>query len=239
MKNLIKKVIPNWLLDWNRNRVRNRNRIIVNSKYKNLSPKEVFSDIYNSNHWQSQESISGSGSETKQTETIIRGLEKLLKEKNIESVLDLPCGDFNWMQKVDLSNIDYTGADIVEDLIASNIMKYKDRENIKFKVLNLITDPLPKTDLIFVRDCLVHLSFEDINNAINNIKSSGSKYLLTTTFTDLQLNLDIVTGDWRPLNLQEKPFNFSKPLLVINENCTEGNGKSKDKSMALWEINKM
>ena len=62
---------------------------------------------------------------------------------------------------------------------------------------------------------------------------------MTTTFTNYHNNFDIVTGDWRRLNLQEKPFNFPNPILVINENCTEGKGKYKDKSMALWEINKI
>ena len=158
---------------------------------------------------------------------------------NIMSILDLPCGDFNWMQKVDLSKIDYVGADIVEELINKNIRQYKEKANLKFKVINLITDPLPKTDIIIIRDCLVHLSYEDIYSAIKNIKSSGAKYLLTTTFTNYNMNHDIVTGDWRPLNLQKKPFNFSSPILVINENCTEDNGKYKDKSMALWDISKL
>lgn len=102
----------------------------------------------------------------------------------------------------------------------------------------MITDPLPQNDLIIVRDCLVHLSYKDIYNAIKNIKSSGSKYLLTTTFTNHDLNHDIVTGDWRAINLQ-KPFNFSSPLLVINENCTQGSGEYSDKAMALWEIDKI
>jgi hypothetical protein len=158
---------------------------------------------------------------------------------NIKSVLDLPCGDFNWMQRVDMSNVEYIGGDIVEDLIKSNIKQYKERENITFQVLNLITDTLPKSDLIFARDCLVHLPFKEVNSAINNIKSSGSKYLLTTTFTNRKKNNDIVTGDWRPLNLQEKPFNFPTPILIINENCTENNGQYNDKSMALWDISKL
>ncbi|MEI7508918.1 MAG: class I SAM-dependent methyltransferase, partial [Flavobacterium sp.] len=188
---------------------------------------------------ESSESVSGSGSEIKQTQTLVNELNKLFLELNIKSVLDLPCGDFKWMQKVDLSKIDYTGADIVEDLINNNKKKYQNDENIKFLVLNLITDSLPKSDLIIVRDCLVHLSFKDIHNAIKNIKNSGSKYLLTTTFTNYHPNLDIVTGNWRPLNLQEKPFNFSTPMLIINENCTEGNGVVKDKAMALWDINEI
>ena len=232
MKELIKKFIPYLLLRF----YRNRNF----SKFHNKNASEVFTEIYNSNYWKSSESVSGTGSEIKQTESLINDLNKLLTEMNIASVLDLPCGDFKWMQKVDFSNIDYVGADIVEELIKSNIAQNKERKNIIFKVLNLITDPLPKSDIIIVRDCLVHLAYKDINSAIKNIKSSGCKYLLTTTFTNHYQNQDIVTGDWRPLNLQEKPFNFPSPILVINENCTEGNnGEYKDKSMALWEISKI
>ena len=85
---------------------------------------------------------------------------------------------------------------------------------------------------------MVHLSYENIFKAIKNIKATGCKYLLTTTFVNQQQNYDIVTGDWRPINLQEYPFNFPKPLLVINENCTEGS-EVKDKAMALWEISQI
>lgn len=229
MKKLIKKFLPAWVLTEYRKKVRK-------AKLKQLKVDKVFTEIYQSNRWKSEESISGTGSEIKQTEVLIKELGPLLKKLHITSVLDIPCGDFNWMQKVDLSDIDYTGADIVEALIQTNTEKYKERKNVKFRNLNLITDPLPRCDMVIVRDCLVHLSYEDINRAIKNLKSSGSKYLLTTTFPEHHQNIDIVTGKWRPLNLQDKPFGFSTPVMVINENCTEDDGKYKDKSMALWEI---
>lgn len=204
-----------------------------------MSTKEVFTEIYKVNYWKSDESISGVGSESNQTRSIIKDIDRLLSEMKITSLLDIPCGDFNWMKEVDLSKIDYVGADIVDELIYKNIRKYKHRKNLKFKVLNLISDTLPKTDILILRDCLVHLSNKDIYSAIKNIKSSGSKYLLSTTFIDHQLNIDIVTGDWRPLNLQKHPFNFPSPILIINENCTEANGEYSDKSLALWDINKI
>lgn len=231
MKQNIKKIIPIWLLKLYRKKNVNN--------FNNMTAKEVFTDIYNKNYWKSLESISGKGSEIKQTETLISNLGKLFKDMNITSVLDLPCGDFKWMAQVDLSAVNYTGADIVEELIKNNTLQHKERKNLTFKVINLITDNLPKSDIVIVRDCLVHLSYEDIHRAIKNIKSSGSKFLLTTTFTNHHRNYDIVTGDWRPVNLQEKPFNFSPPILVINENCSEGNGEFKDKSMSLWEIAKI
>ena len=48
--------------------------------------------------------------------------------------------------------------------------------------------------------------------------------------------MDIPTVKWRTLNLQIEPFNFQLPIKVINENCTENNGRYKDKCLGLWEV---
>jgi len=87
------------------------------------------------------------------------------------------------MKHVDLDGIDYTGADIVADLILGN--GQYEASKVHFCILNLIDDKLPKIDLVFCRDCLVHLSFRDTFRALHNICDSGSIYLLTTTFTSL------------------------------------------------------
>ncbi len=202
---------------------------------------EVFNDIYKSNLWhisEKRESVSGIGSSLEQTREIIKTFPFVFQKFEITSMLDIPCGDFNWMQKIDFLKIKYTGADIVEAIVKTNSEKYK-TQNTKFIQLNLIEDQLSKVDLIFCRDCLVHLSFSDILNAIENIKKSGSKYLMTTTFTDQQSNKDIHTGGWRPLNLELKPFNFPAPIYFLNEKCTEMDGLFKDKSLGLWEIAKL
>ncbi len=230
MKKILKKIMPPRLLYLYKK--------IKFAKFAEKKPKDVFTEIYTTNHWKSSESISGTGSELTQTESLVKDLDKLIVDMSITSILDIPCGDFRWMQNVNLSKVNYIGADIVEDIIKLNIEKHE-KNNIKFKVIDLINDPLPKSDLIITRDCLVHLSYKDINKAIENIRNSGCKYLLTTTFTDCHSNYDIITGDWRRLNFQDKPFDFSNPILIINENCTEGKGEQKDKSMALWEISKI
>ena len=107
-------------------------------------------------------------------------------------------------------------------------------EKISFQCANLADSDLPKVDVIFSRDCLVHLSFEDALKIIDNFKRSGSKYLLTTTFTSRTENKDLGNSFWRALNKQLAPFNFPEPIKVINEHCTEGNGLFKDKSLGLW-----
>ena len=81
---------------------------------------DVFQKIYREQGWLSSESVSGWGSELRNTEQIIRELPGFLRRFGITSMLDVPCGDFNWMRFVDLDGIDYIGADIVPDLIAAN-----------------------------------------------------------------------------------------------------------------------
>jgi len=203
-----------------------------------INVHEKFKFIYESNFWDGGASVSGEGSDDIQTLQIRKYLPILIEQYNIITMLDLPCGDFNWMKDVNLKLEHYIGGDIVEDIIQQNIHKYSNSKR-EFKKLNIIDDELPQADLLFCRDCLVHLSYQDINKSIENIKSSGIKYLMATTFPDCEENKDITTGDWRILNLEKVPFNFPKPLFLLNENCTEGEGTYKDKSIGLWEVSEL
>jgi len=197
--------------------------------------KRIFTEIFINNSWNSYESFSGNGSTLEQTISLRQDLTLILKKYQIKTLLDIPCGDFNWMKEVNLSSINYIGGDIVKPLIKVNNKKFKSNEKT-FRVLDIVNDKLPQCDLVFVRDCFVHLSFADIAKAIKNLKKSKSKYLLTTTFTNRVTNEDTKDGGWRPLNLQIVPFQFSKPIEIINENCTEDEGKFSDKSMALYYL---
>ena len=197
--------------------------------------KEVFTNIYESNLWTSEESRSGLGSELKSTEVIRRELPELFKKFKRESVLDIPCGDFNWMQHVDMNNVNYIGADIVDKMIESNNITFP---NMDFRVLDLTESELPKVDLIFVRDLLGHFNYQNVNKALQNIIRSGSKYLLTTSFTRWHYNVDIENGGWRPINLMLQPFSL-KPIYLINEDCFEGDGQYNDKCLLLFEIKRL
>jgi hypothetical protein len=72
--------------------------------YKNLNTKKIFTSIKQKNLWGDAESVSGPGSTIDQTKILVAELSNLFIAKNIKSLLDIPCGDFNWMQTVDLSN---------------------------------------------------------------------------------------------------------------------------------------
>ena len=202
---------------------------------KNKVSKTIFTDIFKSNSFGGKDSVSGPGSDLYQTRIIIKELPALFRDLGVSTLLDIPCGDFHWMNQVISDGIDYIGADIVDELIQNNKRKYE-RRNVSFRSLDIIEDELPRVDLVFCRDCLVHLSFKQIFSTFHTICNSGSMYLLTTTFPLRKRNRDVFTGQWRPVNLQIPPFNFPEPILIINEACPEAEGAYSDKSLGLWRI---
>ncbi len=205
------------------------------SELEGLSLKERFAHIYQTNLWGSDESISGSGSVLEQTRAIRAQLPVLLKELKVTSMLDLPCGDLGWMREVDLSGIEYWGGDIVPELVARHQEEFRGTGR-RFAVLDLTRDALPPVDLVFCRDCLVHLSTKHLWEAVANLKRSDARWLLTTTFPEHTENRDIDDGDWRLLNLERAPFHFPAPTALLNEGCTEHDGAFADKSLGLWRI---
>jgi len=147
----------------------------------------------------------------------------------------VPCGDLHWMRRVDLGDVDYTGGDIVPAIIDANRQRHGGPRR-RFERLDLVVDQLPHADAILVRDCLVHLSNTLVLQALANIRRSGARWLLTTTFLERTKNEDIPTGAWRPLNLELAPFHLPKPAQVILEHCTEANGACADKALAVWPV---
>lgn len=202
---------------------------------KELSTEETFEEIFINNHWAGDDSVSGQGSDKMQTIEVSRRLPELVNALGVKTFLDLPCGDFHWFGKMKIKLDHYIGGDIVSEIIRRNNSLYGN-EKRRFIKINLLGDPLPKADILFCRDCLVHLSNKDILRAIHNIRNSEITYLLTTTFPLCTENLDIVTGDWRVINLEKPPFSLSPPMQLINEKCTEGDGTYADKSLGLWKI---
>jgi hypothetical protein len=60
--------------------------------------KEIFTDIYKKNDWKNDESVSGNGSTLDATEGVRRELPRLFAKFHVKSLLDIPCGDCNWIK---------------------------------------------------------------------------------------------------------------------------------------------
>ncbi|MFF1451342.1 class I SAM-dependent methyltransferase [Streptomyces sp. NPDC058274] len=194
---------------------------------------DVFTDIYRTNRWGSDETRSGPGSELLRMKRVIAQLGELVRELKVKSVLDAPCGDFNWMQYVDLGEAAYLGGDVVEELIEDN-RTHHERPGRSFTLLDFTLDRVPRVDLILCRDALVHFSYQHVVEALTRFRASGSRYLLTTTFAGTHANTDIVTGWWRPINLRLAPFALPEPLRVIGDD--ESDDFYDDKVLALWDL---
>lgn len=212
---------------------------MINNSNSSRFLKRKFSKVFRDNSFHGSESLSGRGSDLDQTRTIEKEIPKILNDFDVTSMLDIPCGDQNWMERIYLEKTLYLGADIVPALILRNTERFGS-ENKKFLELDLTSTVPPKTDLILCRDLFVHLNTTAILKCLSNIRASGSTYLLSTTFTNMRpyKNLPLFTRGigWRPINLQLDPFFLPAPIRVINENCTEGMNQYADKSLGLWRI---
>lgn len=177
--------------------------------------KERFLKIYKENLWSSKESASGVGSEVASTLPLRKWLILNIKKLKIKSFVDAPCGDFNWMKLV-IPEVDikYIGLDIVDDLITKNKNKFESKK-VNFKIANICQDELPSCDIIMVRDCLFHLSYCDINQFLINLSKTNYKYLLTTNHIVEKgfENTNIITGDFRIIDLFREPFDFDSKLV--------------------------
>jgi hypothetical protein len=159
----------------------------------------------------------------------------LVEDYGIASIIDAPCGDFNWIKPL-TERVKYVGVDLVPEVIEIA----RSRGKFKFWVADIISDILPRRDLILCRDCLVHLTAELALVALRNFAESGSEYLLTTTFPDVTANGAGSIGGWRPINLELEPFNLPAPVEVIIERPSlPPNEKYGRKALGLWRLDQL
>ncbi len=206
-------------------------RYEIYARIRSIDREHVFLKIYKDNYWDGVNSISGPGSSLESTHTVRKALPNLLAKLGARSILDIPCGDFQWMRDVPLGVEQYIGADIVLPLIQNNREIFGERG--EFFHLDLLRDRLPPADIIFCRDCLVHLSFREIRLALQNIKIASPKHFITTTFPYHKENADTVTPYWRALNMQLSPFNFPQPLHLIQD-FSNAQVNDQGKYLGVW-----
>ncbi|HVT18463.1 MAG TPA: class I SAM-dependent methyltransferase [Thermoanaerobaculia bacterium] len=195
----------------------------------------IFSGIYTNNLWGDPESVSGPGSSREETLAVREELPRLVRRLGVSSLLDAACGDCYWLDHTRLDLDRYIGVDIVPELIARNRQRLA-RTGIEFVVNDITRDPLPRADLILCRDCLIHFSFHYISRALQNFRRSGATYLLTTTYSGLGGNHDILTGQWRPIDLELPPFGLPKPLRLLCEKNYRSGSLRLRRNLGLWRL---
>jgi SAM-dependent methyltransferase len=223
--------------DSNRPPVLAHRRFVDDRKsFAGLNLQQRFQRIHDTNLWGAPASASGLGSEMDATAALRAELPRLLEKLGVTSLLDAPCGDAGWINHAGL-NVHYIGTDIVPSLI-ERLQASAAAGEIRgeYRLADITADPLPRCDAILCRDCLVHLSFANIQRAVANFRRSGAVWLITTTFPEWQTNQDCEDGDWRALNFERAPFAWRQPVELINEHCTEAGGGWRDKSLGMWRL---
>jgi len=195
----------------------------------------IFAEIYQGNLWGEAESVSGPGSSLAETAAVRRELPGLLAELGVRTLLDAPCGDCRWIFETPLGLDLYVGADVVPALIESNVARFG-RPGREFRRLDITRDPLPRTDAILCRDCLIHFSYRLIARALAGFRRSGARWLLATTYSGLPANHDILSGQWRPIDLELPPFGLPPAARRIVEKEYDEGGRRLVRSLGVWSL---
>ncbi len=200
---------------------------------RSSDPRVIFALIHRLNFWNDPESVSGPGSTLEYTANLRQHLPVVFQQNGVRTLFDAPCGDFIWMRQVMATNsIFYIGGDIVPALVKTNQATCGDSRT-SFILHDITRDPFPAADLWFCRDCLFHLTNQQILSALRNFATSSVPLVLLTNDRGLTPfeNIDIRTGDCRPLNLGAPPFNLPTTVLY---RIPEGPEPNTGREMCLW-----
>lgn len=186
-------------------------------------------------------SKSGPGSDMDYTARLRAALPGVLERYQVKRFVDAPCGDWFWMQHVDLGGIDYIGGDISQSLVEENARRFGN-SGARFIHLDITSDPLPECDLLMCRDCLFHLKFWLRWRFLENFAASKIPYLMTTMHhVDRNPRLKR-NGAFARFNPMVAPFNFPAPLELITETTdtpvttliSKGEDVSQHRSLGIW-----
>ena len=167
-------------------------------------------------------SSSGGGSSPEATQPYKIFLEDFIRQNNIESIVDLGCGDWQFSQFLDFGSATYIGIDASKNVILNNQKSFS-RPGVSFANLPKNYSELPCAELLVCKDVLMHLSTKEIQNILSILPNF--KYALITNdvpcvsaFGEILLKLrlpfspvnnrEIKTGDYRTLDPTQYPFNL-------------------------------
>lgn len=167
------------------------------------NPGVIYNEIYQQNRWGQG---SGAGSTFENTALYHAFLADFLRANDIQSMVDVGCGDWQSMQYFDLTGIDYTGFDVASVVVDRNNAQYAN-DHIRFVLADAAGSELPTADLVVIKDVLQHWPTPRIQAFLPQL--SRFKFALITNCAEprAELNKDISDGRFRPLDLTLPPFN--------------------------------
>lgn len=189
----------------------------------------MFHGIFIANAWRGKETRSGPGSTTLSTAGAREFIERFCTEVGARHVLDAACGASSWMPELP----GYRGVDIVPAAVADMQRRFPGRA---YAVADICADDLGEADVVIMRDVLAHLSNEDALLALKNVRSTGARYLVATTFDGADNAHDTRTGGYREVDLRYEPFGLGDPVRSVADGYWERRLKFPTKRLAAWKL---
>jgi hypothetical protein len=137
----------------------------------------------------------------------IEFLQNFLKTNNIKSVVDAGCGNFDFSQKIDWHGIHYIEYDVFKSIVKENCIKSSNK-TYNFIHDDITTIDLPSADLLLCKDVLQHLPNKDVIRFLKQC-SKFKHCLITNDIGSHKMNKNIKAGEYRPIDLTQKPFNIT------------------------------
>ena len=109
----------------------------------------------------------GFGSKLSETKAQRQWIPEIIGKYGIKTIADIGAGDLNWIVHTDLGGAEYTPYDLVP----------RRKDVIAFDLLHEVP---PRVDMIMCLWVLNHLPYDHCKKAIENLKASGSKFLMMT-----------------------------------------------------------
>jgi SAM-dependent methyltransferase len=164
-----------------------------------------------------RQSASGPGSNRAAATPCLGLLDDAVVEFGVRSILDLGCGDWNWMRDAkwrENPNIVYEGWEAHEGLVSDLSAQFGD-DRTRFRVADAVVERFPQVDLIICRDVLFHMNVTAAENIIHRIKANcglllATSYLKETENIGIKPYLPIPNWGFYLINLDISPFDLRK-----------------------------
>lgn len=177
LKRIIKSALRLLNIEWRKNKDQNE-------AFRDMPAEEIFDKIYEDGLWGKNEqgiATSGQGSHDPGiVDPYIGVVRKITRDYKLSTAVDLGCGDFAVGSQIYTLFDRYTACDISQTILRRNRERYQ-APTLTFQKLNLAIDPIPKADIVFVRQVLQHLSNQEIKSFVDQVhEKKFCRYLLVT-----------------------------------------------------------
>jgi len=157
------------------------------------------------------------------------GLAALTERLQIRSRLESGGGECTWLRDWRARPRRYAGIDLVPELIERNRQRF-DGADCAFDVVDAVISAVPSAEAVLCNNWFEFLPLADVSATLAHIRGSGARHLIATHHDFAGANADTLTGDWRPLNLAQAPFNLAAPVERIGGEAPSGG------ILALWQL---